>query len=321
MGKRNIAGHIIFNKKIISFNVDYYTRDCLISKDIKNRGIIKPVLRGKDIERYLINYGELYLITTENGLDIVNDYLVIYEYLNRFKNKLIKRSDQGSHFTNLRNCAYYDEFLKPKIIWQRVCKNPNFVLDLSIHYMTIDSMVFLTLDDTKLLNLYYLIGILNSKLIYWYLYQIGHQIGKGFLLSNQYVEQLPIKIPNFNEIDLFTVEVKRIQEINENLNNEIKGFLKWLQGEYNIDKLSQKLEKYYELTFDEFLEELRKKKVNTKKRSVRENLEAEFYTSLDIIRPLQQQIQELEDEINQKVYKLYDLTDDEIKIIEDSLND
>jgi hypothetical protein len=36
---------------------------------------------------------------------------------------------------------------------------------------------------------------------------------------------------------------------------------------------------------------------------------------------LQQQIQELEDEINQKVYKLYDLTDDEIKIIEDSLND
>lgn len=55
------------------------------------------------------------------------------------------------------------------------------------------------------------------------------------------------------------------------------------------------LEEYYELTFDEYLEEIKNQKIDTKKRSIRENLEEEFNNSIDIIKPLQLEIKELED--------------------------
>ena len=38
-----------------------------------------------------------------------------------------------------------------------------------------------------------------------------------------------------------------------------------------------------------------------------------------IIKQLQSEIQKLEDKINQKVYEIYDLTDEEIKIIENNI--
>ena len=131
-----------------------------------------------------------------------------------------------------------------------------------------------------------------------------------------------MKLPsNKVEEHEFDYYVDIIQEKGKKLNKEITGFHKWLQGEYNIDKLTQKLEKYYELSFEEFLDEVKKKKINTKKRSIRENLEEEFNNSLEIIKPLQIEIIKLEEEINQKVYELYNLTEEEINIIEESLKE
>ena len=48
-------------------------------------------------------------------------------------------------------------------------------------------------------------------------------------------------------------------------------------------------------------------------------MEEEFNNSLEIIKPLQSEIRKLEDEINQKVYELYNLNENEIKIIEENI--
>ena len=50
-------------------------------------------------------------------------------------------------------------------------------------------------------------------------------------------------------------------------------------------------------------------------------MENEFNESVSIIKPLQKEIQELETEINQLVYSLYELTDEEIVIIENSFKE
>jgi hypothetical protein len=108
--------------------------------------------------------------------------------------------------------------------------------------------------------------------------------------------------------------------LNKELNDELKGFKGWLQREpYNIDKFSQKLDKYYNLSFEEFLSELKKKKVDTKQRKTQELLKTEFEESINKINPLLQQIKETDSEIDKMVYDLYGLTPEEIKIIEDSL--
>lgn len=108
-------------------------------------------------------------------------------------------------------------------------------------------------------------------------------------------------------------------QLNYNFQDEVNGFKHWIQKEFNVEKLSQKLEKYYELSEDEFIDEMRKKKVDTKSRKNREYLEHEFSESLAIITPLLQEIERTDNEIDQMVYELYGLTDEEINIIEDNI--
>lgn len=261
-----------------AFIIDKETRDKLLEEDYKNSEIIKPLLRGKDIEKYNINYADFYLINSHNGkagkgaIDIEN-YPQIKKWLERFEPKLSKRADKGKTPFNLRNCAYLKEFEKEKIVWQRVTKENTFALAEKDTFI-LDSMAFLSnIEKEKK----YLLGILNSKLIYFYLNQYTHKYGNnGFLLSNQYVEKLPIK-PYNNEIELEN-KVDLILENNKKLSS-YKELLGRAKKNKKYDEIID-LEKLVEKTQDE--------------------------------------IKKLDYEINQMVYKIYELTVNEIKIIENS---
>ena len=261
-----------------AFIIDKETKDKLLEEDYKNSEIIKPLLRGKDIEKYNINYADFYLINSHNGkagkgaIDIEN-YPQIKKWLERFEPKLSKRADKGKTPFNLRNCAYLKEFEKEKIVWQRVTKENTFALAEKDTFI-LDSMAFLSnIEKEKK----YLLGILNSKLIYFYLNQYTHKYGNnGFLLSNQYVEKLTIK-PYNNEIELEN-KVDLILENNKKLSS-YKELLGRAKKNKKYDEIID-LEKLVEKTQDE--------------------------------------IKKLDYEINQMVYKIYELTVDEIKIIENS---
>lgn len=211
--------------------------------------------------------------------------------------------------------AYYKDFLKPKILWNEIAYQINGVLDNKKYYL--NNKCYFIISEKY--NIKYILAVFNSNISNFLIKQLANSLKNGYNIGKNFVEQIPIVLPLEENEAIFDHDINDVQNNSIKLNKEIKGFLKWLQGEYNIDKLSQKLEKYYELTFDEFLEEVRKKKVNTKKRAIRENLEDEFNNSLKIIKQLQSEIQKLEDKINQKVYEIYDLTDEEIKIIENNI--
>jgi len=97
-----------FNK---SFIIDEETKNEMINKNSKSEDIIKPVVRGRDIKRWRIDYQNLYLIWTYIGVPIV-DYPVIKEHLDQNVEKLKKRGDKGNHWWELRSCGYYEEFEK-----------------------------------------------------------------------------------------------------------------------------------------------------------------------------------------------------------------
>ncbi len=131
---------------------------------------------------------------------------------------------------------------------------------------------------------------------------------------------MPIYPATIDEQNPLIKKADEILELNKNLQDEVKSFKDWLMHTFDIDKLSQKLEKYYELSFDIFLNEVKKKKVNVKSRDNYQTLKQEFEKSIAFINPLLIQINRTDNEINQMVYDLYDLTTEEIKIIEDNLN-
>jgi type I restriction-modification system DNA methylase subunit len=166
-------------------------------------------------------------------------------------------------------------------------------------------------------NLKYILTILNSKLMeFYYLKKFTNESTLTNAISTKNIYELPI-VGNINQ-EPFIEKSNQILILKNELRDGLNGFKGWLQREpYNIVKFSKKLNKYYKLSFEEFLTELNKKKVDTKQRKTQELLKTEFEESVTIINPLLQQIKETDNEIDKMVYDLYGLTPEEIKLIED----
>lgn len=305
-----------------AFIIDKKTRNRLIEEDPKSSDIIKPLLRGKDIKRYRIDFNGLYLIWTYVGVHIEN-YPAIKRHLEQYKNGLQRRNDKGDYWWELRHCNYYHEFEKPKLIYPNLASSLFAVFD-SDKFYTNQKCFIITSQD---IDLEFLGALLSSKTLNFIFKLIGTPIARTstspyerprYDLNKKYVEQLPIYPATPEQQAPIIEKADLMLRLNRNLQREINSFHGWLQRTFNIEKLSKKLEKYYELTFEDFLKEVGKKKVNIHRRKTQELLEEEFNESLHIIIPLLKQIEETDREIDEMVYHLYGLTDEERKIIEAS---
>ena len=169
--------------------------------------IIRPILRGRDIKRYAYEWAELYLIATHNGygktprIDI-NDYPAVRKWLDEggiaYNGKLymgypqlVTRADQGDTPYNLRNCAYMDDFNKPKIVWADLARTGNAFIYDEAGFTAPNTTYLIASDDTSMLK--YLIGLLNSKAILQYLDWVSAKLDEtGWRWFKQYVELFPI---------------------------------------------------------------------------------------------------------------------------------
>ena len=115
----------------------------LINLDYKNQELIKPILRGKDLERYSAKFNNVYLLCTHNGVksenippvDIRNDYPTLIPYFESFGDDFKNRGEQGDTYFNLRNCAYIMKYLIPKIIYADIVQETGkFYLDEDGYY-------------------------------------------------------------------------------------------------------------------------------------------------------------------------------------------
>ena len=137
------------------------------------------------------------MLNTHNGIreialepiNVKRDYPSIYNYLNQWKEELVARQDKGEHWTNLRNCAFLDEFEKQKIVWIEISDRANYALDTKGFYLT-NSAYFLSGENLK-----YLVSVLNSSVSDYYFFQITAKIAGGRKrYTKQYVEQIPIPL-------------------------------------------------------------------------------------------------------------------------------
>jgi hypothetical protein len=124
--------------------------------------------------------------------------------------------------------------------------------------------------------------------------------------------------------DLLAFLAEHMLEMNKQKQQEIKGFLGWLESEIGskVEDLSPKtkVQEYNKLKFDELLAVLKKNKrklaIDPARREPQERLRLEFDASLAKLQPLMERIRQTDELIDQIVYKLYGLTEEEIAIVE-----
>jgi adenine-specific DNA-methyltransferase len=262
-----------------AFIIDTETRNRILAncrdENERNRTeeIIKPVLKGENIEKYRYKWAGKWIIYIPWHFPLHNDksisgasleaeqefekkYPVLYSYFLQFKDRLLKRNKEETgikyEWYALQRWAsnYYLEFEKEKVIYQEIVMEPSFAYDNNNFYIEATGFIMVGKD------LKYILGLLNSKPVSFFFrnYYAGGGLGeKGYRYKKAFLENLPIPaITSANKgiVDKIVDLVDRIIQLkNQDINNDISN---------------------------------------------------------------------LEREINELVYKLYDLTQDEIKIIEES---
>nr|WP_232623086.1 TaqI-like C-terminal specificity domain-containing protein [Pareuzebyella sediminis] len=245
-----------------AFIIDEHKKEELIKLDSHCEKIIKPILRGRDVQKFTYVAPILYVIGTFPSLKIdIENYPSIKGYMEQYLPKLkqtgevfydsngnkekTRKKTHGEWFETQDSISYWEDFEKPKIIWGEISDKPNFAFDDKGYYA--EATTFLMTGE----KLKFLLAILNSKVSEWYFNLIGTTTGMGTNRWKKYkIELLPVKEPSKSEL----IEIEKI-----------------------VDKIL-----------------------------ALKNKDSSTDTMI------------LEKEINQMVYELYGLTEEEIKVVEGS---
>ncbi|MBI5185418.1 MAG: hypothetical protein HZA01_06790 [Nitrospinae bacterium] len=108
------------------------------------------------------------------------------EHLSQWEDKLKKRDDQGKFWWELRSCAYYEEFERPKIVYQEIATFQSF--GYAEPGLFCNNKCFLIPENDD-----FILGLFNSKLFWWFLGNLtSGLVGGAQAMQMPYMKQLPI---------------------------------------------------------------------------------------------------------------------------------
>ena len=296
-----------------AFLIDEETKNKIVQADPKSAEIIKPYLRGQDIKRWSPEWQNLWMIYTNSEVDI-NFYPSVKQHLSQYKDKLEKRASKQVWWQIEASPTYYQKFLDPKLIVQRIAFYPRVAFDNQGLFIN-DSALIIPSDN------YWILGCLNSP-ANWYLSfrYLPHKKDEALAMDIPYVQNFPIApLTNIMSVEYESI-VQRLIEITISQKTVYQDFLTWLQIQYKVKKITRKLENFADLNFEELIEEVIKQLPKSKSsdplgvkglKSIREA----YNEYVPDIKTRKQEALNLEKRLSDLVNQAYQLTPEEIELM------
>ena len=175
------------------------------------RGAVRPFLQGREIKRYrLLPSGKIIVIPyrIENGrtkfigiADFRDSFPKTFAYLSENKTLLENRERGRMRGNNWYAYVYpknIDLMRLSKILVPDIAERASFALDEKGEY-AFTSGYGIVLQENVTESPKYFLGILNSKVLHFYLMNVTTPLQNGFFrYFTQYIERLPIRPINFS---------------------------------------------------------------------------------------------------------------------------
>lgn len=235
---------------------------------------------------------------------------ITWWYINRYK--LFWFDEYIKYWKHLFRAREPMFFFKPHIVIQRFRK-----------WMV--RQIIWTLIDTDIINndwlsnfiikdenydIKYLLPLLNSRLLdFWF-----QQYYKDTNVRPTDLNMIPIKDISLSEQKTFIEKANFMLDKNKELQEKVNKFIKRLNSSFEIEKLSKKLETFYDLEFSDFVKELKKKKVELSLKD-QDEWEEYFDSYKKEILELKSEIDACDNEIDEMVFELYGLSEDERSVV------
>lgn len=306
-----------------AFLIDTTTRDRLVREDPTCAGIIKPYLRGQDIERWHPDWAGLWMIFTRRGIDI-EAYPSVKNHLLPYREQLEPKPVGWSGGTwNGRkpgtykwyeiqdSVDYWKEFETPKICYQDITWRPQFSLDLNTMYSN-NTVYFLPTGSS------WILAILNSPLCWWYSWRKAqHCKDEALRFFNTYMLELPIAACLPSAQPEQAAAVSRLMTISETTQETRRALCDWLRIQHDITSPSRALLDPFHLDPDAFAAEVSKARgrKNPLTSAALQDLKREHAASIQPVQALLAQAATLERTLSDLVNQAYALTPEEIALM------
>ncbi len=261
------------------------------------------------------NTNEGYKLYTNGNIQRYTD-LWSFSEIDLYKTKYIKPFlNKNKNYINSNTLELFSTY--PKILVRGVANQISAIIDFEGAALLVAVHSIIPKAD---LNEYVILALLNSKLINWYhlkcFYSI--RIPQGSLkYPISFFEKIPV--PNINDAykNAFKDKVNFILSKNSTIQLEKERFINRVNSNFDIMKISSKLHNFHEFNFKTFILELQKQKItiNLKKQ---DEWQEYFESYKQKVNELQNKINQTDKEIDRMVYDLYELTAEEIEIVENA---
>jgi len=186
------------------------------------------------------------------------------------------------------------------------------------NYRIVNTVHQLTLD--KEISNKYVLALINSNFMNWFVYRfVFAKAIRSFQFSGDVAKKIPIPKLSEKEQKPFIEKADLMLKLNKDFYEKKNKFFNRIKKSFSLEKINKKLDKFYELEFNDFIKEIEKQ--SKKKISLKEQDEWEDYFNeyrKEILK-LKDEIDKTDNKINEMVYKLYGLTKEEINVVAGNL--
>ncbi|SNB29453.1 putative type II endonuclease-methyltransferase fusion protein [Flavobacterium psychrophilum] len=276
----------------------------ILISDSKDTEKHRPIIWGKDISKYIINWSGQFINYDETIGDRIS--------LGDTKSKDGMNKQNRIDFA-LRSSKLFDS---RKIIVRKTGDSLIGSIDnLNFCYDTLAHGIY---EDVENFSLEFLLSILNSKAATIF-YRLLHDIkGKVFAkISLDNLSSFPIPECSLDKKIELEEKTKHLEELNKNLQKQQSKVINMLQRDYGLEKPTKKLETWYELPLQSFFAELAKAKI-VLSAVQKDEVQEYFETYQKQAVATKNQITATDKQIDAMVYELYGLSKEEIEIVENT---
>jgi len=285
------------------------------------KSFLKPLFKNSDINRYFCNLKNKYLLINTNLIDDIQSVPSILKHLEKFKpiilnryiNFALKQAYTENKWWYLYGYRPNTDFEGRKIVFPYRATMPKFCFVNQSYYGSIDIFYITNLDTNY--DYYYILAILNSKLMNYFIASNFKKKGAVIEFYTQPMSEIPIpKISIDNQKVIVDSTIKLIENSQKRVSN-LEKLVSRLQKSYNLNIDIQVFQDFNSISFEELMSVFKRNniKLALKQQDDLEDYLNEFYSQVS---EQNNAINLLEIQIDTLIYRLFNISNSEIDIIE-----
>lgn len=311
-----------------AFLIDTATRERLVAADPASAAIIKPYLRGQDIDRWQPDWAGLWMIVMKSSSDhswpwadapdaadaerlFAAAHPALHTHFKRHETALRARQDVGRWWWELRPCAYYAAFEQPKIYYVDIAWTPSFSIDRASRFSN-NTGYFLPTGNVTIA------AAMNAPIGWWYAWRRA-QHGKDEALRyfTDFVADYPVPILKAEFEQALLTAVDDALRFTSSIRSADRAILDWFRTEFSMEKVPRTLAEPSRLDADGFAAAVRAALPRRRALSAADiaRLRAEHAATIAPAREQRLQLAGTERRISDLVNAAYGLTPEDVALM------